>query len=113
MSRFSRYIRLTVASGALVASFLLFAGCKADECQQMTECCAAVADVPGVGSACGELADQTRDPDTCRTILKTVRYMYEDRSGDAPPVCRPETGERSSLSNTITPVVQGEELTHG
>ncbi|MGM0557447.1 MAG: hypothetical protein ACQEVA_13775 [Myxococcota bacterium] len=62
----------------------------------MTECCAAVADAPGVGSSCGELAQQTRDPDTCRMILKTVRYMYEERSEQAPEVCLPKKGDKSS-----------------
>lgn len=85
--------RLMWGSAALFAVLLLLGGCKSEECQQMTECCAAVADVPGVGSSCGELAEQTRDPETCRTILRTVRYMYEDRDGDAPAVCQRKTSQ--------------------
>ena len=96
MSRLPSFTRLMLAAAGLLLTLLALGGCKAEECQQMTECCAAVADVPGVGSSCGELAQQTRDPDTCRTILRTVRYMYEDRSGQPPKVCQKDRGEPSS-----------------
>ena len=67
----------------VVASF----GCRAPECKQMLECCEAVEDLDGVGGACGELAADTRDPMTCRNIVRTVRYMLEDNDQPLPDVC--------------------------
>jgi hypothetical protein len=97
MSTLAKWTRPALALIGTVSVLVLFSGCKAEECQQMIECCAAVSDVPGVGSSCGELAEQTRDPDTCRTILKTVRYMYEERTEEPPEICLPKKkGESSS-----------------
>lgn len=102
MSTCPRSVIMTLSLAGLLVALLALGGCKAEECQQMTECCAAVADVPGVGSSCGELAEQTRDPDTCRTILRTVRYMYEDRDGDPPPACRKKSTASTSEQSTST-----------
>ncbi|RAL22758.1 hypothetical protein DL240_07615 [Lujinxingia litoralis] len=63
-------------------------GCKAAECTQMVDCCKEVADLPGVGASCKGLAMDTRDPQTCRTVTRTVRYMLEDRGAEIPAVCQ-------------------------
>ncbi|WP_168210392.1 hypothetical protein [Persicimonas caeni] len=54
----------------------------------MSRCCEAIKDEEGVGSACGEIAQGVKDPDTCRTILRTVEAMYEDREEDLPKACQ-------------------------
>jgi len=73
---------------AMLLALALFAtGCKAAECRQMLECCAEVEDVKGVGSSCKGLAQDTRDPYTCRTVTRTVRYMLEDRDQEIPQAC--------------------------
>lgn len=74
-------ITATLSLGAL-------AGCKAEECRKMTRCCEVIKDEEGVGSSCGELAQGVKDPDTCRTILRTVEAMYEDREEELPKACQ-------------------------
>lgn len=63
-------------------------GCKAKECRTLVECCEASKDVEGIGSSCGDLAESVKDPGKCRTIVKTIHYVYEDREIEVPPVCR-------------------------
>lgn len=76
---------LSCLAAALV--LLSLGGCKADQCSQMVTCCQAVKDIKGVGQSCGSLAEQTRDPQTCRDIKRTVRYMMEDRKAAVPAAC--------------------------
>lgn len=76
-----------------VAVFAIFLitfslGCKDSECTKMLQCCAQVKDVDGIGQACGPLADQTTNPDSCRSVTKTVRYMLKDRKQDIPLACQ-------------------------
>ena len=73
--------------GALVVLGAGLAGCRAPDCQRMQACCEAIADEPGVGEACGDIASNVRDPETCRTITRTVRYMYDERDAEPPAVC--------------------------
>lgn len=63
-------------------------GCKAKECQKMLRCCEAIKDHEGVGGACGEMAQGVKDPDTCRTILRTVEAMFEEREEELPKACQ-------------------------
>lgn len=73
---------------ALMGVVVGLSACKADECQRMMACCAAVKDMEGVGPrACGPLAEAARDPDTCRSVNQTVRFMLEDRKQPVPEVC--------------------------
>ena len=74
--------------GVMFALACALGGCKASECERMLECCGAVGDGPGVGKWCGEFTQQTRDPDTCRSVLRTLEMMYEDRKKELPPVCK-------------------------
>ncbi len=74
--------------GLVFALACALSGCKATECEQMLECCAASEGAPGVGKWCGEFTQQTRDPDTCRSVLRTLEMMYEDRKKELPPVCK-------------------------
>jgi hypothetical protein len=80
-----------LALGALLSLLILAGGCRSKVCQQMVECCRQLEDDPKVGKACGRPAEQTGDPKTCRTILKTIGYMFEDRDADPPKACRLET----------------------
>lgn len=81
--------RLLSCFACLVSALMLLGlvGCKADQCSQMVTCCQAVKDVKGVGQSCGGLAEKTRDPQTCRDIKRTVRYMMEDRKVAVPAAC--------------------------
>lgn len=85
MKRISSIIALSLAA-TLISGTL--AGCKAEECRKMTRCCEAIEDHEGVGSACGELAQDVKDPDTCRTILRTVEAMFDDREEELPKACQ-------------------------
>ena len=63
-------------------------GCKDAECSRMLECCAEVQDLDGLGQACGPLAEQTTNPDSCRSVTETVRYMLKDREKPIPASCQ-------------------------
>ena len=54
----------------------------------MTECCAEIQGMEGVGQSCGSLTESTKNPDTCRAVLDTVKYMLEDRKKPVPAVCK-------------------------
>ena len=85
MKRISSFT--TIALVALIG-LAGMAGCKAQECQKMVRCCEAIKDHEGVGSACGEMAQGVKDPDTCRTILRTVDAMFEERKEALPKACQ-------------------------
>ncbi len=75
---------------AIAAGALMFAsGCKAEECVQMHACCGEVKGMKGLGQACGPLTESTKEPDTCRSVTETVRYMLEDRGAEVPLSCKP------------------------
>jgi len=42
----------------------------------------------GVGNACGSLTESTKNPDTCRSVLDTMKFMLEDRKKPVPAVCK-------------------------
>ncbi len=67
---------------------LVLTGCRAPECQQMSECCSAVDDLDGVGGACVDIASDTRDPQTCREVVRTIGYMLDDRDRSLPEACK-------------------------
>lgn len=69
-------------------SLFLGAGCKDSECSAMVSCCQQVKDLDGVGQACGPLAEQARDPQTCRDIKRTIHYMLQDRKQPIPAACQ-------------------------
>jgi hypothetical protein len=54
----------------------------------MTQCCTALSDSEWTGPACLSLADQTRDPTTCRSVLRTLRFNLEDRGEEIPGPCQ-------------------------
>ena len=85
MSASYRYIRPLVPFIFLAITSL---GCKAEECRTLVECCKASHEIEGIGSSCGGLAEGVKDPGKCRTIVKTIHYVYEDREIEVPPVCR-------------------------
>lgn len=62
-------------------------GCRHSECRQMQRCCEASVDVEGVGHTCGAMSKDVRDPTTCRTITRTLRYMLEDKGEKIPEAC--------------------------
>jgi len=70
-------------------------GCQDPACARMVDCCTAVKDAPGMGTACGKLAQQSSNPETCVSVVRTVQFMYEDRGKEIPAVCRtPETNQK-------------------
>ena len=80
---------LLLAALALSSCLVGLSACKASECQQMLACCDAIADLPGVGPrACGSIAEGTKDPQTCRVVKQTARYMLEDRKNPIPAACQ-------------------------
>lgn len=99
VARFEQFAKQSlgvIASGAAAPAVLLcvlvvlggwLTGCRSQDCQRMLACCETIAGEPGVGKACGEMAANVRDPETCRTITRTVRYMYEQRDAEPPEVC--------------------------
>ena len=74
----------------LLVSLAISLGCRAAECRQMASCCDVVAEmeIQGLGGACADLATSTRDPQNCRDISRTVRYMLEDRDQPVPEACQ-------------------------
>lgn len=82
-------MKSALISGAWLILFgVISSGCKPDECTRMMECCGQVRDMEGVGKACGPMAESARDPNTCRSINQTIRYMLEDRKKPIPAVCK-------------------------
>lgn len=79
-----------VASVVLVLLALVSTGCKSDSCRQMRACCDAVAEVEGMGEACGKLTKNVTKPETCLSVVQTVSYMYEDRGMELPDACQPK-----------------------
>lgn len=75
-------------AAVLFGAVALSTGCRAEECRKMTKCCAAIEGEEGVGGACGDLAQGVKDPETCRTILKTVEAMYDRREEELPAACQ-------------------------
>ena len=87
--RTTRTSLFTIAAMALLLGMLtLTSACKPKECTRMTECCAEIQGMDGVGNACGALTESTKNPDTCRSVLDTVRFMLEDRKKPVPAVCK-------------------------
>lgn len=73
----------------LCLCLLGLSACRASECQQMLSCCDAIRDMPGVGPrACSTIAEGTKDPQTCRVVKQTARYMLEDRKKEIPAACQ-------------------------
>ena len=54
----------------------------------MMACCQAIKQRDSVGEACGSRANAVDDPKTCKTILETVGYMYQQRNEPPPEVCQ-------------------------
>jgi hypothetical protein len=82
----NRPLAISLVIVMLAASSLL--GCRAEECRQMMRCCEAIEAEDGVGAACGEMATDVKRPRTCRTILRTVNHMFEERGEQPPAVCQ-------------------------
>ncbi|MFB6351176.1 MAG: hypothetical protein ABEN55_10325 [Bradymonadaceae bacterium] len=72
----------------LVGTALLASGCRSKECARMMACCQQVKDVDGMGEACGPQANTVEDPKTCKTILETIGYMFEEKEKELPAVCK-------------------------
>ena len=79
--------RLLFIAILLSMALVALTACRGSECRQMTECCEAVKDLDGLGGACVDLAKDTRDPQTCREIVRTIGYMLDDRDEPRPEAC--------------------------
>ncbi len=72
----------------LAIALIALSGCRAAECEQMLECCSQVEELDGLGGACADLATDTRDPQTCRTVVRTIGYMLDEREDPRPESCQ-------------------------
>jgi len=72
------------------------AGCDAEECVQMRECCEQVDERAGVGEACGRLIEGVDDPGSCLGVTRSVVAMLEEEGATVPSVC--EVGGDDSSS---------------
>lgn len=70
-----------------LALFTFTTGCRAPECQQMLQCCSALEELEGIGGAC-VMAKDTRDPTTCRAVVRNLEYMLVDRDQEIPQECK-------------------------
>jgi len=88
--RFARGARSAglVAVMVLVGAAVLLSGCRSKECARMMACCQQVQDVDGVGEACGPRANNVDNPKTCKTILETIGYMFDEKERALPDVCK-------------------------
>ena len=77
-----------LVAAAVIVVATLATGCRSKECARMLACCNQIKEMKGVGGACGPQANAVSDPKTCRTILKTVGYMFEEREKELPEACR-------------------------
>lgn len=75
---------------AIASVFFMVAapGCRPPECQQMSRCCEELSDLEALGATCHSEGADTRDPTTCRDVLRTIGYMLQDRGEAIPPACR-------------------------
>lgn len=83
--RLKRLIGLLLASSI---SLLVLSSCRAKECRQMLACCEATRDIDGIGAACAGLAKETRDPTTCRTVIRTIGYHLDNKDVPLPQACQ-------------------------
>lgn len=72
----------------LLVVFVSLGGCRSEECARMVECCKAIEGTDGAGGICDARAEAVDDPKTCKTVLETVGYMFEERDEQPPEVCR-------------------------
>ena len=86
----NRAVRRLVAGCLAVVLGLAVFGCDNPTCKRMHECCEAIQGVEGVGRACGDIARQLDDADSCRSVLEAVRAMYDTREGSPPEACLAE-----------------------
>jgi uncharacterized protein with PQ loop repeat len=72
----------------MALTLALLSGCRVEECQKMARCCNAIEEHEGVGGACGGIAEGLKDPDSCRSVLRAVDAMFEQRDEDLPAACQ-------------------------
>ncbi len=78
-----------VAFGLFVALVLSIApGCRAQECQKMSRCCAAIKDHKGVGKACGKMTQGLKDPQECRSVVQAAQAMFKKHGEKVPAACQ-------------------------
>lgn len=89
------YLRADLAGLVAVAllSSAILSGCRSEICARMLVCCRKIENEQGVGEACGPRAAEVDDRKTCRSILETIGYMYEERDAEPPKACQIEDGE--------------------
>lgn len=63
-------------------------GCKAQACQRMEACCAAVKDHEGVGKACGDMIQGLSEPTQCQAVVDAVQAMFQQRGEALPQACQ-------------------------
>ena len=80
--------RLTTITLLLALIIAVLPACRDAECRQMMQCCDAVEDVDEIGPVCTELASDTRDPQTCRTVLTTITHVLDDQDKPLPEACQ-------------------------
>lgn len=81
-------IRIIFIIAVTIVCVFASVGCEPTECQQMNECCEAVEDLDGTGSACIDLTEDTTDVETCREVVRTVGFMLDERDKPTPEACQ-------------------------
>ncbi len=72
----------------LLLGLLLLPACRDAQCRQMMQCCEAVQDLDEIGGVCADLGSDTRDPQTCRTVLTTISHILDDQDQPLPQACQ-------------------------
>jgi len=63
-------------------------GCEAPVCKKMRACCAELGKEEWVGDACGSLAQNVYDPQSCGAIVDAIEAAAESRKFPLPAVCQ-------------------------
>lgn len=72
----------------LLAMSATLTACKAQECQRMQTCCAAIKGHEGVGKACGDMIQGLSEPAQCQAVVDAARAMFQQRGEALPAACQ-------------------------
>ena len=79
--------RSVVVAFVIIAASLA-AGCEAEQCVKMRQCCAEIATQEWVGDACGAIASDLYEPQACSAVVDAIRVAAEDNDTELPQVCQ-------------------------
>lgn len=88
--RSQSYVRWSLLALVIAVLAAGLAGCSDKVCGKMKRCCQEAQKQEWVGRACGDIAMQTSETESCRTILESVRYLYQEKEVEFPKACAVE-----------------------